>query len=444
MTAPRPHDLHELATVGTMLLRPETIPDLADLVAETDFGSPKLRAIFRAIVAVHDRAEPVDSVTLRAQLAATRELELTGDLVGIQAAIDAAPTGIEARHWLHHARQVRVFAAVRELGAAATEVAQQCRELKVDPRTILDEATDTLSARLTVDAEVESPKALMHRTFRGIVRRRDGYRGVASGLVELDDLLLGMDPGNVYVIAGRPGMGKTALATSILRWNAKRDVPGAIVSLEMSATQLTERLLCADAGVDNRRVRAGTCDASEYARLVAAADRLTSMPLAVLEPSAPTIAGVRSRLRAWRRTCPNADHAIAAIDYLGLIDGEGDTTEERIAYISRACKRLAGELKIPIMLLAQLNRGVEARSNRRPIMSDLRGSGAIEQDADAIVFIYRGIVAGDLDSMAKDEGDLILEKHRHGPTGVARVRYIGPRTMFCNRPRPDGAPVDGP
>lgn len=437
MTA-KPHELHELATVGTMLVRPETIPDLADLVAETDFASPKLRAIYRAMVVLHDRGEPVDTVTLRAQLAASRELELVGDLLGIQAVIDAAPTGVDARHWLHHARQVRVFAAVRELGTAATNVAQQCRELQVDPRTILDDATDTLAARLTVDAEVETPKALMHRTFRGIVRRRGGHRGVDSGLVQLDDLLLGMDPGNVYVVAGRPGMGKTALATSILRWNAKRDIPGAIVTLEMTATQLTERMLCADAGVDNRRVRAGTCDAPEYARLVAAADRLTAIPLAVLEPSTPTIASVRSRLRAWRRTCPTAEHAIAAIDYLGLIDGDGDTAEERIAFISRAVKRLAKELKIPILLLAQLNRGVEARASRRPIMSDLRGSGAIEQDADAIVFIYRGVVAGDVESMAKDEADLILEKYRHGPTGVARVRYIGPRTLFCNAPQDQG------
>lgn len=426
----KPNEPHERAVVGAMLLHPDKIPDLADLVQESDFASTKLRAAFRAIVNVWTRKEPVDIVTVHAELARVGDLALVGGLEGLGELPDAG-IGAPSVHLLHHARQVRTYAAVRELGAHAADVAQACRELRSDPRVILDQAQASLVPTLSGDAEVEPMVSLVHRTFRGIVRRREGYTGVLSGLAELDHLMLGMDPGGLYVIGARPGMGKTALAVSILRWNAKQGIPAALLSIEMPATQLTERLLCADGGVDNRTVRSGTASADDYAKLVRAADRLTAMPLRVIELVAPTMAQVRARARAWRRTCPDADRAILAIDYLGMIRGEGETAEERVAEISRSSKELAQELRVPVLLLAQLNRGVEGRGDRRPRMSDLRGSGAIEQDADAIVFIYRGIMAGD-DSMAKDEAELLLEKHRHGPCGSVKVRYIGPRTLFCN------------
>ncbi len=440
----KPHEAHEFAVVGTMLLRPETIPDLADLVSETDFYSPKLRAVFRAMVAVFDRKEPIDIVTVEAQLRQSGDLALAGGLLGLGELTDRNVTGSGVQHHLHHARQVRCYAAVRELGQRAAEVSEDCRDLKLPPREILEAASERLAPQIAIDAEIEPTASVVHRSFRGVVRRKEGFMGVQTGISDLDVMLLGMDPGTLYVVGARPGIGKTAFYTSMARWNAKRGVPSAMLSVEMPTAQVVERLLCADSGVDNQRVRAGVIDHQEMGRMISAADRLVSMPLAIVgDMVGPKMAQIRAKARAWRRMHPLASQAVLGIDYLGLIHGEGDTAEERIAYVCRSCKELAQELRIPIVLLAQLNRAVEARNEHRPRMSDLRGSGAIEQDADGILFLYRGAMSGD-DSMAKDEAEIIVEKHRHGPTGRVRCRYIGPRTLFCNARREPGEDDEGP
>lgn len=439
MNSPRPYEIHEAAVVGRMLLQPAEIADVIDLVAEPDLASPKLRAVYRAIVRVVDRREPVDIPTIHAELARAGEIALAGGLEGLG---ELSAAGVGAYNVRHHAQQVAAYARVRELGANASDVAEDCRKLQHDPRELLNRAQEALLPSMAVQAELEPMTAVIHRTFRGIVKRRDhGVTGALTYLTDLDELLLGMDPGNLYVIGARPGQGKTALATSILLANARRKDregkpdgnPGGILTLEMPAAQLTERLLCAAAGVDNQAVRKGVATAKELARLVSAADRLSAMPFQVLDlhDQPGTMRHIRASARAWRRRYPKADRPIFALDYLGLVDGPEDNPVERIGRIAWGCKRLAGELGCAFLLLAQLNRGPEGRSDKRPGPADLRGSGEIEQHADGILFIYRGSREGDT-SMRPEDADLILAKHRHGPTGTVRVRWIGSRTLFCN------------
>ena len=262
--------------------------------------------------------------------------------------------------------------------------------------------------------------------------------GMATGFTELDRRTSGLQPGELVVMAGRPAMGKTALAGCIARNCAERNLPVLVLSLEMPALQLIERMLCTAASVCTAALRAGNIRRQDKTNIGSSLPRLAELSLSIDETPALSLPEVRSRARRYAAEQGGREsRGLVIVDYLQLMRGgsrgKGQNREQEIAEISRGLKALAKELHWPVLALSQLNRNLESRSNKRPLLSDLRESGAIEQDADLVLFLYRDVVY-DADTEHPDKAELIIGKNRHGPTGTVELRYEAPYTRFSDPP----------
>ncbi|MGB0679061.1 MAG: replicative DNA helicase [Polyangiales bacterium] len=425
----------EKSVLGGILLHNDAMNVVLEVLTTDDFYSEAHGKIFDAMISLTKRGQPVDLITLREELASSRELSGIGGDEYLLGLTDTLPTvdNIEA-----HANLVREKALVRSLIAACHEVTARGYGDYGAVEEFLDSAERAIFdiAKSRLRHPYEHIKDVVLRTFRDIneaAQRQQTITGLPSGFDRLDRRTAGMHPGDLIIVAGRPGMGKTAFALNIaLNACVKAQIPVAVFSLEMPKEQLVRRMLCSEARVDGGRLRAGQLARDDWPKLANAAGVLSELSLWIDDTPALTIMELRAKVRRLR-----ADKGLGLIvvDYLQLMRSgtRNDSREQEISEISRFLKALAKELAIPVIALSQLNRGVESRGNKdkRPQLSDLRESGAIEQDADTILFIYRDEVYNK-ESNDKGIAEIIIGKQRSGPTGTVRCRFLNEYTRFDN------------
>jgi len=430
-----PHSVDaEQAVLGGLLLVPQALDEIADALTEEDFYRRDHQLIWRAIVTLAQARRPVDVVTV-------------GDWLQEQGHVDSADGGayvVELATTTPSAANIRAYADIvreksqlRRLIAIGTELVNAGFESGGRSATeIVGEAQSRIGGLLDHEpCELEPVAPVMQRVWDRLERRAsaeasDGVHGLRTGLDELDQLLGGLKPGGLYVLAARPKMGKTTLAQNIAERCALGGRPVAVFSFEMQPEELGERMLASIGGVSASRLRAGDLADEDWSRVTAAMKKLRGAPITI---SRPRNARVEHVVAQTRRQHARQPLGLVVIDYLQLMVVDGDNRAQGIGDITRALKLMAGELEIPVLLLSQLNREVEKRPDRRPMASDLRDSGAIEQDADAVIFIYRDEVY-DKASPYRGTAELIVPIQRNGPPGDVRVQYIPEQFRFQNLP----------
>jgi replicative DNA helicase len=426
----------EESVLGGVLLDNTAIDRVLEFVRPDDFYREAHRRIFRAMLTLAERNEPADLVTLAETLRQRGELQDVGGAAYLAELAERVPTAANVNHY---ARIVREKAILRALIGTATEIATAGYQDQRDVKDLLDRAEQSIFA--ISEREVKPAfvriDALMNDTFKIVEKlhqQKQAVTGVTSGYADLDRLTAGLQPSDLIIIAGRPSMGKTAFVLNIAANAALRSGTGvAVFSLEMSKEQLALRMLCSEARVDLARVRTGHLAPGELGELAQSAHVLISTPIYIDDTPAITVLELRAKARRlWRD--PNAKLGLIIVDYLQLMrSSEGkDSREQEISEISRSLKALAKELQVPVIALSQLNRQVENRSPPKPRLSDLRESGAIEQDADVIMFIYREEVYVE-DTEKRGIAEIIVAKQRNGPIGNVELAFLREFTRFENR-----------
>lgn len=424
----------ERAVLGAMLIEREAVPKAIEILDADCFYRNAHREIFSAIVALFERNEPADDRTIVEELRKRSALEAVG---GASYLAELATEVATAANVEYHARIVQEKALLRKMIALSTQIATECYEATQDVFELIDQAEErifSLSAR-RMRKGFEPLSAVLHDTFEVIERshQREGVvSGVSTGYDELDEMTAGLQPSDLVIVAGRPSMGKTAFALSVARNAAvQHRIPVGIFSLEMANHQLAQRLLCAEARVDAHRLRIGRLPDEAWSNLSRAVGKLAEAPIFI--DDSPSLSALEVRAKARRL---QSEHGISLVivDYLQLMRGAGrvESRQQEISQISRALKALAKELNVPVIAVSQLSRAVEMRGgDRRPQLSDLRESGAIEQDADVVLFIYRE-ERYDPDTEQKGVAEIIIGKQRNGPTGRVRLTWIEEYARFEN------------
>jgi replicative DNA helicase len=421
----------EAAVIGAMLLARQAVLDAAELLSAADFYRPRYGTIFNAIVAVENRGDPPDLVTVADELRRTQMLEFAGgetELVRLQATTPSTSSAQYAKIVAEHSQLRRLIAASNEISESAygtpTDVAGL---IDVAQQRFFDAVTDT--RRVAVQPLTSVLSAGLDR-IEALYNSGGSLLGVPTGWHDLDRILLGLTPGSLYTIGARPAMGKSAFALNLAAHAAiAENVPTLFVSLEMSEAELTQRLLASEAKVDSTKLRSGKLDTTDWPKITNAIGRIAQAPLQFLCSSNVSLMELRSRARQMRA---RGELELLIVDYLQLMDAT--TAENRhlqIAELTRGLKKLAGELAIPIVILSQLNRGVEQRQEKRPSLSDLKESGSIEQDSDVVIFLYRDEIYNP-ESVDRGIAEIIIAKHRQGPTGNVRVVFLDHYSKFAN------------
>lgn len=436
----------ERAVLGGILLENDAVNVVTEILAPDDFYSEANATIFESMVSLFSRGQPIDQVTLRAELASRERVQAVGGDEYLLSLTDTIPTvaNIEA-----HARLVREKSIVRRLITACHEIAARGYGDYGEVEHFLDEAEGSVFqvAKERARNPYEHVKDVVYRTFQKIheaAQRDERITGLTTGFDGLDRKTAGLHPGELMIIAGRPGMGKTAFAVNLaLNACAARRETVAVFSLEMAKEELVRRMLASEARVDGGRLRTGQIVHDDWSKLAEAAGFLSDLPVWI--DDTPSISVLELRAKA-RRLRAEQGLALVIVDYLQLMrsGSRNDSREQEISEISRSLKALAKELSIPVIALSQLNRGVESRSNKdkRPQLADLRESGAIEQDADTILFIYREEVYNQEDTENRGIAEVIVGKQRAGPTGTVRARFFAEYTRFDNLAEDDYLPTD--
>lgn len=424
----------ESSVLGGILLENEAINRVLEVLTPEDFYRESHRRIFRAMIEICDRSEPVDLITLSDFLKAKGDLEVVGGSAYLASLASAIPTSANIHFY---ARIVREKAIRRYLISAATEIATRGYEDQENVDEFLDEAEKVIfdisekrvrGSFVMIGEMIRDSIKMVERLYE----RKEMVTGVPSGFKDLDKLTAGFQPSDLIVIAGRPSMGKTALCLNIATHAAFGGHGVAVFSLEMAKEQLVLRMLCSEARIDHSKVRSGYLADREFPALVMAAGRLAETPIYIDDTPAISVLELRAKAR---RLVRDRDKKIGLIivDYLQLMRGSGraPNREQEISEISRSMKALAKELNIPVIAVSQLNRRVEDRGDKRPMMADLRESGAIEQDADVIAFVYREVVYNEnVDD--PNLAEIIVGKQRNGPTGTVRLAFFREFTRFEN------------
>lgn len=424
----------ESSVLGGILLENEAINRVLEVLTPEDFYRESHRRIFRAMIEICDRSEPVDLITLSDFLKAKGDLEVVGGSAYLASLASAIPTSANIHFY---ARIVREKAIRRYLISAATEIATRGYEDQENVDEYLDEAEKVIfdisekrvrGSFVMIGEMIRDSIKMVERLYE----RKEMVTGVPSGFKDLDRLTAGFQPSDLIVIAGRPSMGKTALCLNIATHAAFGGHGVAVFSLEMAKEQLVLRMLCSEARIDHSKVRSGYLADREFPALVMAAGRLAETPIYIDDTPAISVLELRAKAR---RLVRDRDKKIGLIivDYLQLMRGSGraPNREQEISEISRSMKALAKELNIPVIAVSQLNRRVEDRGDKRPMMADLRESGAIEQDADVIAFVFREVVYNEnVDD--PNLAEIIVGKQRNGPTGTVRLAFFREFTRFEN------------
>ena len=435
-----PHSLEaEQSVLGGLLLDNEAADKVGDVLADADFYSEAHRLIYQHILRLVADGKPADVVTVSESLASSQKLDYVGGLAYLGLLVGNVPTAANIRHY---AQIVRDRSILRQLAATAGDIADAAyNPLGRSAKEVLDQA----EAKVLHIAEQGSRGAQQVVTIGALLAdvvdrievlyNRDDpsdVTGVPTGFSDLDRMTSGMQPGDLVVVAGRPSMGKTSLALNIGEHVAlAAGLPVVVFSMEMGASQLALRLIGSVGRLDQHKLRTGRLAAEDWEKLTGALGRLNEAPILIDETPALNAIEVRSRARRLMKTYGKL--GLVIVDYLQLMQASttGENRATEISEISRSMKSLAKELKVPVMALSQLNRSLEQRPNKRPVMSDLRESGAIEQDADVILFIYRDEVYNP-DTQDKGVAEIIIGKQRNGPIGTVRLTFLGEYTRFEN------------
>jgi replicative DNA helicase len=433
-----PHDLDaEVCVLGSMLLDNEVIGELVTHLRAEDFYREAHRRIFDTMVALYDSGKGVDAVLLREELRRRGDLEAVGGPEALVNLLDRVPT---AAHAQHYAAVVRDASLRRGVIAAADRVIRSAYEGSGEGRELLDEAEASFFA-LDRDSELNEGAGIgdiLKEVFFKIdrIQNREGsITGLETGFYDLDEKTSGFQPGEMVVVAGRPSMGKTTFALCVLEHAAvvgKKAV--ALFSMEMGREQIVQNVLCSRAKVESQKLRRGFLADEDYAKLSGALAGLSEAKIFVDDTPGLTPLALRSRARRLHK---RERLGLVVVDYLQLMSGglrrRDENRQQEISFISRSLKELARELEVPVVAISQLNRGVEERSDHRPMMSDLRESGAIEQDADLVLLLHRPeYYEHDAERKKEKEGEaeLIIAKHRNGPTGVVPLTFLARYMRF--------------
>jgi replicative DNA helicase len=441
-----PHSIEaEQSLLGALLLDNQAFDRVADLVTGEDFYRDDHRRIWRHVAKLMEAGKPADVVTVSESVEASEDKDKTGGPAYLGALAQNTPSALNIRRY---AELVRERAVQRRLAQVATEIA----ETALSPGgkevgQLLDEAESKIFQIAETGARRDQGlleiKPVLAKVFEKIdhLYHRDNpsdITGVPTGFVDLDRMTAGLQGGDLIIVAGRPSMGKTALALNIAEHVAvDNGLPVAVFSMEMSSTQLAMRMLGSISRVDQHKMRTGRLNDKEWSDLSEAMGKLHETPIYIDEGGALTALEVRARARRLKRQYSKL--GLIVIDYLQLMaaTGQGENRATEISEISRSLKAMAKELDTPVIALSQLNRAVDQRPDRRPVMSDLRESGAIEQDADVIMFIYREVVyKPDLPEEQRGLAEVILGKQRNGPIGTVKLTFRGQHTRFENYQEP--------
>ncbi len=426
----------EVSVLGAMMLEKEAIGRAAEILEPVCFYRDAHRRIYEAMTSLYDRAESADLITVAEELRKRGQLEGVGGAAFLARLLDAVPTAANIEY---HANLVLEKATLRRLIEVSTEIAQRGYEANEDSAQLIDRAEELIFSinDPRMKRSFQPLKSLLHDAIgvlEEISERKRPVTGVASGFHDLDRLTAGFQPSDLIIIAGRPSMGKTSIALNIAEHAAThpdRDerVPVGIFSLEMSREQLTLRLLSSQARVPSHRMRTGYLNTTEWHQITAAAGILDSAPIFIDDTPAISVMEMRAKARRLKN-----EHGLGMIvvDYLQLARGYAnpESRQQEISQISRSLKALAKELSVPVVALSQLSRAVEQREDKRPLLSDLRESGAIEQDADLVLFVFREAFYRPNKIEAQGKAEVIVGKHRNGPTGTVELAFINELARF--------------
>ncbi|MDH3443803.1 MAG: replicative DNA helicase [Deltaproteobacteria bacterium] len=425
----------ESSVLGGILLENEAINIVLELLRPEDFYRESHRKIFRAMIELADRGDPADVITLSECLKGRNELEAVGGTAYLVSLADFVPT---AANIAHYARIVREKAILRSLISCATDIATRGYEEQGNIDEFLDSAEKVIFdiSEKKIKASFVSVGEMIKDTLKTVEKlfeRKEMVTGVPTGYEDLDKLTAGLQPADLIIVAGRPGMGKTAFALNIAANAAFNGTGAAVFSLEMAKEQLVLRMLCSEARVNSSKVRSGYLREGDFPLLAKAAGKLHDAPIYIDDTPAISVLELRAKARRLLRD-RSKKVGLIVVDYLQLMRGmaNANNREQEISEISRSLKALAKELNVPVIALSQLNRKVEDRTGRKPQMSDLRESGAIEQDADVIMFIYREELYDKNNENIKGKAEVIVEKQRNGPTGIVNLTFLGEFTRFEN------------
>ncbi len=426
----------EAAVLGAMLLEQDAISIVIEILDDTAFYREANRKIYNAIIALFDRNEPTDLITLSEELDKRQELASVGGSFYLAGLVDSVSTAANVEY---HAQIVHEKSQGRKLINVATQIASRAYESKENTTDLLDEAEQMVFALSQRDARrgFTQLNPILHDTFENIEKLHEqdsSVTGVPTGFTRLDEMTAGFQRGDLVIIAARPAMGKTALCLNIIRHVAvERQTGVGFFSLEMTSHQLAQRMLCSEARVDSHLMRTGRLPGDAWSNLSIAVGALATAPVFIDETPALSVTEMRSRSR--RLMSERDDIGLLAVDYMQLMRGpkDAENRQQEISAISRNLKALAKELNVPIVALSQLSRAVETRGgDGRPQLSDLRESGAIEQDADVVLFIYRPARYGDGEEHEQNHAEIIIGKQRNGPIGTVELVFVDRFARFEN------------
>jgi replicative DNA helicase len=423
----------EQSVLGGILIENEAINKVMEILTFDDFYRDAHRRIFNALISLSERDEPADLITLTNELRKIDQLDSIGGASYLASLIDSVPTAANIEYY---AKIVKEKAILRKLIETSTDIITQSYEDRGDVEGFLDEAERAIFeiSEKRVKPSFYFIRDIVKESFKTIERlfeKKELVTGVPSGLKELDGLTAGFHPSDLIIVAGRPSMGKTALCLNLAQYAAiEKRIPVAIFSLEMSKEQLVIRMLCSEARVEGTRLRTGFLTESDWPKLTLAAGNLSDAPIFIDDSAAISVLELRAKSRRLK-----GDYGLGMliIDYLQLMKGRTrvESRQQEISEISRSLKALAKELNIPVIAVSQLSRKTEERTGNRPQLSDLRESGAIEQDADLILFLYRDEVYNrSEDNPNKGKAELIIGKQRNGPIGKIELQFSDKFTTF--------------
>jgi replicative DNA helicase len=430
----------EQCVLGSILLQPGTLVKTLESLSPDDFYRDAHKAIYSAMLALFEKNEPQDLITVSNMLKDRNKLEEVGGPSYLATLTDIVPA---AANIVYYAHIVREKSVLRRLIQTTTEIASRCYEEQDDIDNLLEEVEQTVFeiSRSKSGKSFHALNAVVKEAFKNVEKlfeRKELITGVPTGYDDFDKMTAGLQPSDLIILAARPSMGKTALAMNIAQRAAlQHKTTVGVFSLEMSKEQLGMRMLCSESKVDSHRLRTGFLKDQDWPKLTKAASALMEAPIFIDDTAALSVLEMRAKARRLK-----SEHnlGLVVVDYLQLMRGRSSTErrEQEISEISRSLKAMAKELQIPVIALSQLNRSLESRPNKRPQLSDLRESGAIEQDADLICFIYRDEVYNKAeDNPNLGIAEIIIGKQRNGPTGTVRLAFLDHYTTFENLAQQD-------
>ena len=430
-----PHDADaEQAVLSSILMDKDAAAEAFELLKTDDFYSPENREVFRAALQLYTKGDPIDVVTVKNQL---EENGVFAEIGGVETLANIAAAVGSSVNVKSYAKIVEEKSVLRSLIKLSGELSEISYKGADDINVILDKAEkgifDVMQNRNT--DSFASIMDVAYNTFSNIEKiynSNEKITGISTGFTDFDAKTAGLQKSDLILIAARPSMGKTAFVLNVAQYAAVRDhVPVAIFSLEMSKEQLVNRMLCAEALVDAQKVRTGELNSDDWSKLVESMGVLSEAPIYIDDTPGITAMEIRAKCR---RLKIEKGLGLVVIDYLQLMSGSGrsDSRQQEISEISRSLKAIAREIEAPVIALSQLSRACEARSDHRPMLSDLRESGAIEQDADLVAFLYRDEYYFPEKTEKKNQAELIIAKQRNGPTGTVNLTWLGQYTKFAN------------